>query len=472
MSSGTANERRFAAVVAGGGPAGLFAAWKLAQAGHRVHVLEREEVLGGLAASVRRGANVYAYGTHHLHSPDPAQIAPFQDLVGAELVALERRLKIKFMDRFYPYPLSARDLLLGMPPALMIGSLFSLGRALLGRGARGEPENAEEAIIRLYGRKLYDLMFRDYTARFWGVPVERISKTFVDKRMPGINAIEKLKRLLARARLISAARLGKTAVIGSGAMHTTARGVGPVFEALGDAIRRLGGAVETGTEVAAVLCDGDRVRAVVCRSAAGEREIPCDLLVSTIPIPHLGQRLRPAPPAPVLAAANRLGFRALLVVALLVRPKRRLDALFTYFPDRVFHRLAEVAGPPAQVHPPECSILLAELTCDEGDAVWNDPEAARAAVVEDLVAEGLIDRGGVLETHCLKAAHAYPRYALGFESDLESLLEHVRGYANLTSTGRQGAFQFTSMVPSMHLAWRQTQELLQRMGSHPARWKE
>ena len=450
-------------VVAGAGPAGLFVAWKLAQQGQRVIVLERESIVGGLAARVHIGENDFSYGTHHIHSPDPEQLKPFQELMGAKLLELQRKLEIKFMGRFYPYPLRSKDLLLGMPPALMVSSLLSLGRSLVAsRFTSARPANAEQAIIALYGRRLYDVMFHEYTERFWGMPVEQISTTFVEQRMPGINAIEKFKQVLSRLGAIGKDGLGKTAVIGSGAMFTTAKGVGPVFEEMAGEVERLGGEVRTDGALMAVKTEDGRVSAVVHESASGPREIACHALVSTIPLTHLARSLTPLPPAAVLSASSRLTFRALLAVALVVRPKRRLQAMFTYFPDRIFHRLSELGSPVANVSPGGATILLAELTCDVGDALWQNPSSIEQQVIDDVVAEGLADRDGILEVHYLRTPQAYPRYELGFEASLQTLQEHLAQFPNLVSTGRQGTFQFTSAIPAMSMAWKHSKEMLAR----------
>lgn len=443
----------------------MFTAWQLAQRGHSVTVLEREAHVGGLGASIERAGNTYGFGTHHLHSADPNHIAPFRDLVGTELVEMDRKLLIKFMGRFYPYPLQTADMLRGMPLPTLVSSTASLAKAMLAnRFHRAPPAHAEEAVIRLYGRKLYDLMFRDYTTRFWGVPPTEISSTFVDKRMPGISAVENIKKFLSKLAIVNRESLGKTVQIGSGKMYTTPRGVGLVYSSMADRIRELGGRVLTSSEVSAVQCGGDGlVSGVTIRGPEGEQRLPCELLVSTMPISHLAQRIRPGLPKPVCDAASQLGYRALLVAGVLIRPKKPLNALFTYFPDRVFHRLAELKGQAEVIRPAGCSILLAELTCDTSDAIWRDPSLIEGQLVRDLVAEQLVEPNGVLEIHYLKAPEAYPKYFLGFETALEKVKTHLREITNLVSTGRQGNFQFTSMIPTMHMAWSDTQAALQRV---------
>ncbi len=453
-------------VVAGGGPAGLFTAWKLVELGHHVTVLERESRVGGLAATVQRESNALSFGTHHLHSPDPQLIAPFRELVGSELIELDRCLEIKFMGGFYPYPLNTRDLIRGLPLPLLVASAASLAKSMVARRLRPrDPADAEEAVIQLYGQRLYEVMFRDYTTRFWGIPPSGISATFVRARMPGISPVEGVKKWLAKVGLIGRASLGQTVQIGSGKMYTTRTGVGRVFEAMADAIRAGGGSVRTSSEVERVHCAGDMVRAVTSR---GDVTTPCDLFVSTMPVHHLVRRMDPQLPLPLLGAADTLGHRALVVAAFVVWPKRLLGAMFTYFPDRTFHRLAELRDPPWGVEPRGASILLAEMTCDVTDELWRDPTTLTETLIADLVAEGLVDPDGVMETHYLKVTEAYPKYFLGFEAGLGAIEDHLETVGNLVSTGRHGAYQFTSMVPTMMGAWSETQKAIEKLSGATA----
>jgi len=294
-----------------------------------------------------------------------------------------------------------------------------------------------------------------------------ISKTFVDKRMPGINAVEKIKQLLGKARLISRESIGKNVAIGSGKMYTTSKGTGAVFSAVAEAVEKLGGTVLTSAKVVEVKHSKNQALGVLFEKSGKVRDVPCDLLVSTMPVNHLALSLRPRAPEPVLNAAARLGYRGLLVVCMLVCPRKSLGAMFTYFPDRCFHRLAETKAPPADIKPKGCAILMAEITCDAGDDLWNNPSSIREKVVADLVDEGLIGPDSVLETHFLKAPEAYPKYNIGFEADINLVRKHLETLTNTVSTGRQGGFRFTPMVPSMYGAWSDTRAVLRRLESTP-----
>ena len=92
-------------VVAGAGPAGLYAARHLARSGRAPLVVERETVVGGLAAALRSDGNVFGHGFHALHDPDPEFLRPFRDLAGPGLREFPRSVAIKLRGRFHDYPL-------------------------------------------------------------------------------------------------------------------------------------------------------------------------------------------------------------------------------------------------------------------------------------------------------------------------------------------------------------------------------
>jgi phytoene dehydrogenase-like protein len=72
--------------VVGAGPAGLAAAWRAAQGGHDVVVLERAPVVGGMAGSFDVAGLRVDHGSHRLHPATPAPIlAALRNLLGPGL---------------------------------------------------------------------------------------------------------------------------------------------------------------------------------------------------------------------------------------------------------------------------------------------------------------------------------------------------------------------------------------------------
>ena len=149
-------------VILGGGVCGLYAARRLAQAGVRVSIVEKEPNFGGLAAGIKVGKNFYDQGVHMLHEHDREIYEDCMLMMGKESVAVELNARIRWQGRFYRYPLQFGDMIKGMPPLTLGHAVISLFLAQIrNKIAPWEPENCEEALIQLYGSALYRFFFED-----------------------------------------------------------------------------------------------------------------------------------------------------------------------------------------------------------------------------------------------------------------------------------------------------------------------
>jgi len=448
-------------IVLGAGVCGLYAGRVLAAAGARVTVLEREDVVGGLAAGHRLGDNLYDLGVHHLHAFDRDIFEDVKGLMGDRLIGIAKDARIKYGRGFRRYPLEFGDMLRGIPPWTLATALAGLMvQQVANRLRPREAENAEQALIQLYGRPLYSFFFRDFTARYWGIPPRELSAAFVRNKMPRLSAVDVIKQALARLGLREPGDAAVESALAEETLYYSREGARGMPEALADAIRRDGGAVLTGATVTAVETEGGRVVAVRYRAGGNEGaelRLPCDACLSTIPINHLALAFEPPAPPAVVEAAAGLRHRPIVVYGFRVARPRLLDALYIYYRDRVFHRLAEPKNSGLDIAPPEHTILLAEIMCDHGDALWNGTPEAVARVAADIEAEGILRADEIVETHVVRAPEAYPVFALGFEAHLARIEAFVAGHANLRSTGRQGGFCY----PNMHAAM--------RMGAEAAR---
>ena len=439
-------------VISGAGVCGLYAARTLVAHGLRVTVLEKEEMVGGLAAGHLRAGNYYDLGVHHLHAFDQAIFEDIRAIMGERLIPSEKVALIRYGSGYRRYPLEFMDLLTGIPPWTLLRALVGMTwQQLLNKRLRTEPANAEEALIRLYGKPLYGFFFRDFTHRYWGFPPTELSAAFVRSKMPRLSAVDFVKKALGRLGMKEEA--GETV---EGAMSRETLWYSPTGSrempmALADFVRAHGGQVLTEAQLTAVETDGGRVLAVRhALPGGGEARIECDALINTVPLQLFVKAFDPPPPPPVLEAAGRLRYRPMVVYGLLVRRERVLNALFVYFRNRIFHRIAEPSGSGMEVRPAGHTVLLCEVMCEIGDDRWLGGEASRRSLFADLAAENLVREEDVVEVHLIHSYHAYPVFALGFEPNVEALQSFIAPFGNLLSTGRQGGFCF----PNMHGAMR------------------
>ena len=153
-------------IVLGAGCAGLSAAWRLRAAGREVIVIEAEDHVGGLAGGVRIGGSVYEYGPHIFHTTDPEILADIKGLMGADLLPYRRTIKIKFLGSYFQFPLTIKDILSKLPPAMVVKAGLSFAyRFVEGALFRPKVETSETVLRRYYGDVLYKIFFKDYIER-------------------------------------------------------------------------------------------------------------------------------------------------------------------------------------------------------------------------------------------------------------------------------------------------------------------
>ena len=160
------------ALVIGGGPAGLTAAWLLGRQGVRVTVLEADTMVGGIARTSQYKGFRFDIGGHRFFTKVRAVEALWDEMLGKELLTRPRLSRIYYDGKWFDYPLKAGNALagLGLLAAVMIGVSY-----LLIQVHPIEPEvSFEDWVVNRFGWRLYNTFFKAYTEKVWGIPCTRI----------------------------------------------------------------------------------------------------------------------------------------------------------------------------------------------------------------------------------------------------------------------------------------------------------
>lgn len=441
--------------VLGGGPCGLYAALTLAKAGRRVTLIEKESVTGGLARGHKRGGNYYDLGVHMLHAFDQGVFETIKEIMGDERIEVPLNAKIKWAGSFYRYPLQFGDMVKGMNPFVLAHCCAGLLAYQTWYKLRpNPPKDAEEALIQLYGRPLYEFFFKEFTTRYWGFPPTELSATFITTKMPRLSAVDVIKKVLAKFGIKDKSVHAVESALSEEILHYSCKGAEAMPRLVVAEIERLGCRVIRNAEVSSIRLDesGKRASSVVYRDTeSGEdRSVACDHIISTIPIRDLLTSFGEQAPAEVRESAAYLKTKAITIYGLLVNKAKAIDGLYIYYRDKAFHRVGEPKNAGLIVDPPDHTVLIVETTCEVGDAVWNGEQSARDAIFADLEKEGVCKPDEIVEVNLLRTPHGYPIFGLGFEPHLEKVNGFVKSLENVQTTGRQGGFCY----PNMHKAMR------------------
>jgi len=446
-------------VVLGAGLAGLAAAWELARAGVEVDLVEREDHVGGMAASWQVDGHWLDHGPHRFHTRDAELLAHLETVLGAPMPTRARRSRIRLRGRWFDYPLRAGNVLANLPPGLLARSLFDYARARVAERLAPTPDLHFEAwVTKRFGRTLYELFFGTYTAKAWRMPCDRISADWASQRIAQADLADAIRRTLFPGRDAGPRGLATR-------FHYPALGgIGAIARAYADGLRAAGGRLHLGRALERVEVAGGRATRV---HAAGGLVLDCDALVSTMPWTGLLERLElrdgPGLDAEARAAMAGLETIGIVFVYLEVERERVMPDHWVYLPeaDLTVHRVSEFRNFAESASPAGRTALCCEITCRPGDERWGlDLESAARIAREDLQRVGLLRPGEGRALDLRRLAHAYPVYDLEYRERVQALRRATRQVANLVSTGRQGLFRYNNMDHSIAMGRKAARGLL------------
>lgn len=426
--------------MVGAGPAGLAAALGAARAGHEVLVVEAADRVGGMAGSFEVAGQRVDLGSHRLHPALAGEhLALLRDLLGDDLQVRPRHGRIRLAGRWLAFPLRPIDLLRRLPPSFALGAARD---AVLSPFRRPRADTFAEVVRAGLGPTVAATFYEPYVTKLWGVPPDHLAGELARRRVSASSASDVLARLVPR-------RTRRGAVAGDAGASVPdkrtflypATGFGAISEALADAAVAAGATLELGAAVDGVDLGVAGAGAAAVHLADGST-VEAGRVWSTAPLPALARWAEPAPPPEVLAAAAGIEHRGLVLVYLVVDRPQWTEFDAHYFPaaDNPIARLSEPKNYRDGPDPADRTVLCAEVPADVGDTTWCSSDEDLGALVRDaLVRLGLPDPAP-LAVEVRRLPRVYPRYRVGFETDLAALEAWATAQPRLLTFGRQGLF--------------------------------
>jgi protoporphyrinogen oxidase len=437
--------------VLGGGPAGLCAAWNLALDGHRVLVLEKEPVWGGLAVTFERQGYRYDLGPHNIHSRRESVLRFLKGILGDRLLEYSPVLQIYFRGQRIGYPLIGLEVLRAVPAltAAACGLSFVANRAWSAVSKAYRDDGRYETwVVNRFGRRFYDIFFGPYSAKVWGIPPRELSDIVARKRIVVRSLGELIRSVVVKQ---ESDHPENYRVVRN---YYPVGGVGEISDYFVQGIRGAGGEVRTGCAIDRLELEGGVVRSVSW-TAGGRRESletadggePWQVL-STLPLNELVGMVAGPVPEPVRTAAAEMDFTAEVLLYLNLDGPSAFGVHLLYFSESEFpfNRIYDVGLFSRDMVPAGKNALCVELTCTEGDEMWRkEPAAVVDVVMPSLERHGLLSRSRVEDFHIRRLRHAYPRFRVGYERRVQAILDFVDAVPNLTTFGRQGLFTYANV---------------------------
>jgi protoporphyrinogen oxidase len=434
-------------IVIGAGPAGLTAAYELARRKVAVTLLEKDHQVGGIARTVNYRGFRFDIGGHRFFTKVAVVARLWRDLLGADLLTRPRLSRIVYRHRFFDYPLKPLNALrnLGLVNAAAI--LLSYLRVRL-FPIRPVVSFADWVTNR-FGRRLYEIFFRTYTEKVWGVPCTTIGVQWAVQRIRGLSLRTAVLDALTPDRFRKRDAI-KTLI---SEFWYPRLGPGMMWEALLNRTESLGGKVILGCPVTSIIHDDSRILAVDSVSDGNTVRFPADEVISSMPLRDLIRSLSPAAPPEVRAAAEQLSYRDFLTVALVVEGEKLFPDNWLYIHDETVRvgRIQNFANwSPDMVPEPGKSCLGMEYFCNVGDDLWSMSDKNLVTLAtRELNSIGLVPQIRVVDGMVARMPKAYPVYDENYPSAIAVLRSYLQRFSNLQPVGRNGMHRYNNMDHSM-----------------------
>ena len=429
-------------LILGGVFAGLSAGYVLTKAGLKVKVFESDSSVGGLSKTIIHNGFRFDLGGHRFFTKDRELNNFVKELMGKELISVPRKSKIYMRNKYFDYPLKPLNAIFGLGISTTIEILFDYAAERIKNLIR-EPQNIslEDWVVGNFGRKMFNIYFKEYSEKVWGIECSMISAEWVAQRIRGLSLASAVKNAFFKLN-------GKDVPSLVDFFLYPQLGIGRISDRLKEDIEAGNNSVLTDSRIERINHSDFKVESIVINNRKQFVEENGIEFISSIPITKLVKMLHPAPPENILTAASKLRFRDLVIVAVMINRKRVTDQTWIYIPEQKipFGRLHEPTNWSEKMAPEGKTIIVAEFFSFKGDGIWSkSDEELTAITVENLENMGFVKKHEIIGSAVVRVPNAYPLFEIGYKERCDEIYEYLGRFKNLHITGRSGMFRYYNM---------------------------
>jgi protoporphyrinogen oxidase len=450
-------------VVIGAGPAGLTAAFQFEKEGIHSTILEGTDQVGGISRTVERDGWRFDIGGHRFFTKVQEVEDLWHEILPDEDFLLRPRMsRIFYRGKYYDYPIKARNALQNLGPIEAARCMASYAWARVNR-----PKNQDKFagwVTARFGKRLYGHFFKSYTEKVWGMPADELPSDWAAQRIKNLD----LKAAVLNALTPKRNQTDITSLIEE--FQYPKFGPGMMWEVCRDKVVASGSTVHMETKVRTIRHrDGRAYEVVAVHPDGTEETLPCEHVISSMPLTKLVKGMDPAPPAEVLEAAEHTSYRDFLSVALVVPEEFAFpdNWIYIHAPEVEVGRIQNYGSwSPFMVKEGRTCLGL-EYFVFEGDEMWTKSD-------EDLIEQakqeisflGLVDPSKVELGHVVRVPKAYPTYDTGYLDRVELMRKWLeQNVPNVHPVGRNGMHRYNNQDHSMYTAMLTVENILGR-GPH------
>jgi protoporphyrinogen oxidase len=425
-------------IILGGGPAGLAAGYVLTEADVSTLILEKSSTVGGLAKTMEHDGFRFDLGGHRFITDNKELEWIVRKILNDEIMVVSRSSKILLNNKYYDYPIKLWNAFCGIGLLVSIRIMIEYVSGKISHQVKKSAIiSLEDWVVHQFGRTMFNIFFRGYSEKVWGIRSDRIAKEWVDRRIQGLSLGVALKRAFFNS------RPGRVRTLADKFLYPPL-GIGQISECFKTEIEEKTQVI-TGSSVVKINHVNNCVESVTVKNDRGTDEYYGNEFISSIPLTAIIRMMDPLPPDEILQAAGRLRFRDLVVVTIMINRERVTDQTWIYIPDPAipFGRIHEPKNWSIKMAPEGKTHLVVEYFCFKGEAIWAATnEKLRELTVRHLNELGFIAVDEVIDCVVLRIPNAYPLFEVDFHKHQKIIFDYLDRFKNLYLIGRGGKFEY------------------------------
>ena len=437
--------KKYEILIIGAGPAGLTAAWEANKHGLKTLILEGDKEVGGISRTVERNGWRFDIGGHRFFTKVDEVYEIWDEILDKEDFLLRPRMsRIYYKNKFYDYPLKASNALLNLGIIEAIRCVLSYFYVRV-RPPKNQ-DNFENWVAARFGWRLYNIFFKTYTEKVWGVDATTIGADWASQR---------IKNLSLMKAILNAFQINK-----SGEIITTLidkfkypkYGPGMMWETAYKKLLEQGHEIYLSSRVSEISKHDDHY---LVTTQDGEIYKAKNIL-SSMPLAHLPKTIKPEPTSMVKSSGNNLKFRDFLSVALVINEEDAFPDNWIYIhePDVKVGRVQNYGSWSPYMVKEGKTCLGLEYFVNIGDELWSmDDENLISLATEELEKLSLIKKNSTLEGYVVRMPKAYPVYDLNYSENISNIEDWLTSeHSNIYPIGRNGMHRYNNQDHSMMTA--------------------
>jgi len=421
----------------------LTAAYELTKRNIRPSVFEKMDKVGGIARTEHCDGYYFDMGGHRFFTKSEEVNSLWQEVLGQDMLLRPRLSRIYYNRKFFAYPLKPWNALrgLGLLQSILIGTSYLRWQIY----PNAQEDTFDQWVTNRFGARLFNIFFKSYTEKVWGIPTSELSAEWAAQRIKGLSLKSAVLSMFVKPKETITTLIEE--------FLYPKQGPGMFWNEVKSRIEEKDGQVLLNHEVRAINRNSNRIASIVVNGSDGDIEVTGTDFISSMPVSDFIKNLNPPPPTEVLGAAEKLSYRDFLTVCLIVDQEYLFDDnwIYVHDPGVKVGRIQNFKNwSPHMVPDLSKTSLGLEYFCDEGDELWNSPDEELIELGKREISQiGLAEYDRITGGCVFRVEKSYPVYDSNYSQYLGTIREYIESLENFQTIGRNGLHRYNNQDHAM-----------------------